>query len=345
MDPTEDPARRCAPDGAVMAGDAWESLLDRIGNGLVVPVVGSQLLNDAADTGRPMARVAARLLELHRLTINAGSLTPGRELEEAIALLQRDGKIWQLDLYEAVHKAIGYVTKDDASIPLPIRQLATIADFRLMVTVTPDDMLARCLRRRCSVNEIIHSPNFTRPGSLNDLPEDWQSRSGGEVHLLYLFGKSQFAPVFAIHEEDVLEYAHNVIARGSNVPNAFRGELREKDLLFIGCAVDTGRTPQPIGQAHLSDQAADLPWYPRPTTTTARLPAPTQPEALLMPPDDGLRLHNRHSVQHRRKQAIEPDEEQSTRQRQLWPRGNALAQHFPTGAAAERSRPPAAPAS
>src|SRR5580704_2655416 len=46
-----------------------------------------------------------------------------------------------------------------------------------------------------------------------------------------------------------------------------------------------------------------------------------------MPSDDGLRLDNRHSVQHRRKQAIEPDEEQSIRQRQLWPRGYALAQH------------------
>ena len=233
MDPTEDPVTGCVPEGAVIADDAWESLLDHIRNGLVVPVVGSQLLNDASGTGGPVARVAARLLELHHLTINASSLTPGRELDEAIGLLLRDGKLRQLELYESVHRAIGHVTKDDASIPLPIRQLATIADFRLIVTVTPDDMLARCLRRRCSVNEIIHSPN--RPGSLHDLPEDWQSRSAAEVHLLYLFGKSQLGPVFAIHEEDVLEYAHNVIARGSNVPNAFLGELREKDLLFIGC--------------------------------------------------------------------------------------------------------------
>jgi hypothetical protein len=46
-----------------------------------------------------------------------------------------------------------------------------------------------------------------------------------------------------------------------------------------------------------------------------------------MPPDDGCRLDYRHSVQYRRKQAVEPDEEQSIRQRQLWPRGYALAQH------------------
>ena len=91
--------------------------------------------------------------------------------------------------------------------------------------------------------------------------------------------------------------------------------------------MDAGRTPQPICQAHLPDQAANLPWYPRPTTTIAQLPAPIQPDALLMPPDDGLRLDNRHSVQHRRKQPIEPNEKQSIRQRQLRPRRYALAQH------------------
>jgi hypothetical protein len=46
-----------------------------------------------------------------------------------------------------------------------------------------------------------------------------------------------------------------------------------------------------------------------------------------MPSDDGLRLDNRSSVQHRRKQAIQPDEEQSLRHRQLRPRGYALTQH------------------
>ena len=133
-----------------------------------------------------------------------------------------------------MHNAIRHVTTDNASIPLPIRQLAAIADFRLMVTVTPDDMLARCLRKRCSVNEIIHSPNFSPTAGPNALPEDWMSRDC-EVHLLYLFGKSNFVQEFAIHEEDVLEYAHNMIARGTNVPTAFLAELQTHDLLFIGC--------------------------------------------------------------------------------------------------------------
>src|SRR6266567_4237368 len=52
-----------------------------------------------------------------------------------------------------------------------------------------------------------------------------------------------------------------------------------------------------------------------------------QPEARPMPSDDGFRLDNRHSIQHRRKQAIGPDEEQSVRHRQSRLRGHALTQH------------------
>jgi hypothetical protein len=92
-------------------------------------------------------------------------------------------------------------------------------------------------------------------------------------------------------------------------------------------AVDARRTPQPICQAHLPDQPADLLWYLQPTSPSARLPAPVQSEPRPMPPDNRLRLDNRHGVQHRRKQPIEPDEEQSVRHRQLRPRGYALTQH------------------
>jgi hypothetical protein len=51
---------------------------------------------------------------------------------------------------------------------------------------------------------------------------------------LYLFGKAQSTPVFAIHDEDTLEYAHNLLSRGSNVPLRFLGELQQRGLLFIG---------------------------------------------------------------------------------------------------------------
>ena len=86
---------------------------------------------------------------------------------------------------------------------------------------------------RCATNEIIYSPYLpTSEGT--DLPKDWLSRQG-EVQLLYLFGKSRSAPMFAIHDEDYLEYVHNIIARGSHVPIKFLDELQQRSLLLIGC--------------------------------------------------------------------------------------------------------------
>src|SRR5580704_19310372 len=91
------------------------------------------------------------------------------------------------------------------------------------------------------------------------------------------------------------------LRRPSPTPRHVLGDRRLRDLdpELEQFAVDAGRTPQPIGQAHLPDEAADLPWYLWPTAPIARLPAPIQAEPRPMPPDNGLRLDNRHSVQHR----------------------------------------------
>ena len=50
-----------------------------------------------------------------------------------------------------------------------------------------------------------------------------------------MFGKSRPTPLFAIHDEDLLEYAHNIIAGGSHAPKKFIGALQECSLLLIGC--------------------------------------------------------------------------------------------------------------
>ena len=218
-----------------MNDSSWKRLLDKIQESNVVPIVGARLLVGADGQTSLQGQVAKRLLEDCGRSTGA-PLPPFRELNEAVAMLR--GSIEPQDLYDLVHDAIRSVIHPPEPaipppIPKPIRQLAQISGFRLFVTLTPDDLLARSLRKRCAVNEIVHSPNLpTSEGK--DLPNDWKTR-WGEVQLLYLFGKSRSAPMFAIHDEDVLEYAHNVIARGSQVPTAFLGELQQRNLLLIGC--------------------------------------------------------------------------------------------------------------
>ena len=215
-----------------MTEAAWKRLIDKIRESNVVPIIGPRLLVGADGKTSLQEQVATRLLQACGMKGSDVPLPPFRELNEAVSRLK--GTVDQQDLYDQVHDVIRSVTtRTDFVVPAPIRQLAQIADFRLLVTLTPDDLLSRSLRQRCAVNEIVHSPNLpTSEG--RDLPRDWQARPG-EAHLLYLFGKSRSAPMFAIHDEDVLEYAHNVIARGSQVPSAFLGELQQRNLLLVGC--------------------------------------------------------------------------------------------------------------
>jgi hypothetical protein len=211
---------------------SWKRLLNKIRESNVVPIIGSRLLVGPDGQTSLQKQVAERLMQDCGQEVGGAPLPPFRELSEAVSRLK--GTVEPQDLYDCVHDAILAVTgASDFAVPAPIQQLAEIADFRLFVTLTPDDLLARSLRRRREVNEIVHSPNLpTSEGK--DLPLDWKTRPG-ETHVLYLFGKSRSAPMFAIHEEDILEYAHNLIARGSQVPNAFMGELQQRNLLLLGC--------------------------------------------------------------------------------------------------------------
>ena len=220
---------------------SWRRLLNQIREGLVVPVVGSQLLMVGDDAKKSLQSVVAeRLLALYGQPVPAGGLPLYRELNEAVTSLKRlevdnEPVVRNVqDLYGDVHDVIkGLTSGPDAAVPAAIRQLAAIADFRLFVTLTPDDLLADSLRKRCAVNEIVHSPELGT-SEWRDLPPDWRERAG-EVQLLYLFGKSRSAPVFAINDEDVLEYAHSMIVGGGHVPARFFGELQQQTLLMIGC--------------------------------------------------------------------------------------------------------------
>jgi hypothetical protein len=211
---------------------SWKRLIAKIRENNVVPIVGSGLLVGADGATSLQGEVAARLLQACDGELEP-PLPPFRELNEAVARLK--SKVDPQDLYDSVHEAIRTtIASQEFRLPVALQQLAQIADFRLMVTLTADDLLARSLRQRCAVNEIVHSPNLpTSEGK--DLPRDWQTLPN-EVQLLYLFGKARSAPMFAIHDEDVLEYAHNMMARSSQVPGAFMGELQQRNLLLLGCS-------------------------------------------------------------------------------------------------------------
>ncbi len=213
----------------------WGRLLGELSEGMVVPVVGSRLLVDAQ--GQPLsARVARYVIEGGKLDIDPSTLPPFREINEIVARLKaKNVSPRVLDgLYSLAHKALERLEAEGLEVPQPLRQLAAITDIRLMVSVTPDGLLSRALAEAGrGVAEIVHAPKqSTREGK--DLAPDWQDQEG-MAQLLYLFGKSRNTPLYAIHDEDLLEYAHGLIADGSHAPNAFLGALRDRSLLIVGC--------------------------------------------------------------------------------------------------------------
>lgn len=225
----------------MMSEAAWRRLLDQIRDGRVVPVIGPELLvYDITGNQSLQARVAEKLLALYNQPLPPEGLPAFRELNDAVVRLRQarddNGPVVRnlQDLYADVHGVLRELTgARDNVLPSAIDQLARIADFRLFVTLTPDTLLASALKRRCAVNEIVHSPDLSSSES-RDLPADWRDRPN-EVQLLYLFGKVSSTPVYALTEEDVLEYAHSMIAGRGHVLPRFFGELQELNLMLLGC--------------------------------------------------------------------------------------------------------------
>jgi hypothetical protein len=217
----------------------WRRLLDRMKEGKVVPVIGSRLLVGPDGASPLFAQLARQLLDEHDVKSDHVELPAFRELNEAVTQLK--GKLEDDDdfddLYGKISTALARFKADTVAVPQPLQQLAEITDFKLMVTLTPDDLLARALAaKRGAVTTVVHSPKLSTR-EFADLAPDWDAEAQADaVQLLYLFGRANKpSPLFAIHDEDVLEYAHNVISHGSNVPSTFLDALRERNLLLIGC--------------------------------------------------------------------------------------------------------------
>ncbi len=209
----------------------WNRLLQAVADGNVIPVIGSRLLADGNQSFH--WKVAERLLEVNGLDTSQLPFRRGREIHDAVCAIKADRTINDSDLYGDVADAIQSVSADFSSqLPSALSQFASIADFRLIVYLGSDNLLARALSRRALVNEIVHAPNLPLSEKI-DLDPAWKTHPG-EVNLLYLFGKAR-SDFFAIHEEDILEYAHNLMSGGQGVPVRFLDEMRSRNLLLIGC--------------------------------------------------------------------------------------------------------------
>src|SRR5215813_2240167 len=234
------------------AEEFWEELLAQIEAGGVIPVVGPELLTVVVD-GRSATLyrlLAERLLAKYGLTASEASLEsvaepnketvslrPDHELNDAVCALAQRGRRVQ-DLYRPITEQLKALVESPAEALLqPLRALASISGFKLFVTTTPDDLLARAIDAEryggmAKTEHIVFAPKLAS-GALNDLPE---VRSSGYTAVCYLFGKASPSPfVFAIHDEDTLEFLHTMQINAAESLKRLFSELRTQNLLLIGC--------------------------------------------------------------------------------------------------------------
>jgi hypothetical protein len=207
----------------------WEDLLAFVEEGRVIPVVGPELLYIEQDPHAvPLYRAVA-----DRLLARYGTPPPALEnygLYEAVSTLAAAGRRVR-DLYRPVHDILDKLVADQGEPSQPLRQLASIHHFDLYVATTPDDLLARALRavRSTPPDEIEYAPKLPT-GRRRDIPETPTSRYNA---VFYLFGRSDVAPFFAIHDEDALEFPY--MLQSGNGPERVFSQMRSRNLLLIGC--------------------------------------------------------------------------------------------------------------
>lgn len=226
----------------------FDTLLAHIEERRIIPVVGPDLLT-VSYRGRTVPlyeAVATEFLNYYGRKVvvageaptdpNAVALRPGREVNDAVSSVLDERR---RDPYSLLPRALATVLKDSADVALqPLRLLASIEAFSLYVTTTLDDLLSRAIDEvrhggAPKTRHILHVPNLPTD-EFRDIT-DTDLASAQFTAVLSLFGKARNAQLYAAHDEDMLEYLHNLQTRGSNVPERFVAKLRASDLLLIGC--------------------------------------------------------------------------------------------------------------
>jgi hypothetical protein len=221
------------------AEEFWEDLLAFIEAKDVIPVVGAELLT-IEDSGMqvPLYRaVAERLLSKYGLSATAlpggEVLREHHELNDAVCILAAAGRATR-ELYRPVKGILQNLLAEQKEIPAPLGELASILDFDLFATTTPDDLLARALDAARfngvrQTDEIEYAPKLPTDRR-RDIPEVTSSKYAA---VFYVFGRADVSPFYAIHDEDALEFPYTMQA--GNGPERMFSLLRSRCLLFVGC--------------------------------------------------------------------------------------------------------------
>jgi hypothetical protein len=208
----------------------WSKLLQAIAKGVVIPIVGRDLLRIEVD-GREqllyeyLAAQLAAQLEVECEPYASIDQVVAAYLNASRRNSRDDVNLKAFEILTQIGAAEGHLPA-----PEPLRKLGSIQALRLFLSTTVDSLLANAL---CSPADHVfaYSPNST----LVDIPRDY-ARSPHRV-VFHLFGRISGIPDSALIDEETLEFIWKLHEESMSVrlANLF-DELRTKRLLLIGNA-------------------------------------------------------------------------------------------------------------
>jgi TIR domain len=208
----------------------WSKLLQSIAKGVVIPIVGRDLLRVEID-GR--ARLVYEYLAERLAAELEVECEAGASMDQVVAAYlnasrrnsRDDVNVKTFEILNQLRDAHGRVP-----VPEPLRKLATIEPLRLFLSTTVDSLLAKALGSPAD-HVFAYAPNSV----LTDIPRDY-ARSPHRV-VFHLFGRISGIPDSALIDEETLEFIWKLHeeSMSGRLANLF-DELRTKRLLLIGNA-------------------------------------------------------------------------------------------------------------
>ena len=215
--------------------DCWDDLLGHLRERVLIPFVGPDLVTmEHGGRRATVTRVLAeQLAERYQL---AFEWTDGSGLQDVVrALVAARGRTDSERLYRVVNDLLL------AAHPAPpdaLRQLAAILDIPLFVTTTFDSLMTQAVEDvrfggARGARELWFAPNQ----STVEQQKTVRPPGPDEAVVFKLFGRASSTPQYAIHDEDVLEWLHALLAETAGLPEWVTYRLRESPLLFLGCRI------------------------------------------------------------------------------------------------------------
>jgi hypothetical protein len=212
--------------------DFWGDVMAHIRTRVLVPVVGPDVTTvESGGTSQPLTRlIGQRLVDYFRLVVHEDQVTTSRAVD---AFLRARGRDEAERLYRIISDIIDAV---DGVPGAPLRDLATVTDLRLLVSTTPDRLLAQAVEEvRFNGRGHVHELAFSPSQSTTEQSRHVHAPGDDDVVVLRLFGKATSTPQYAIHDEDRLEWIHALLSDTDSLPDWLAFQLKHQPLLFIGC--------------------------------------------------------------------------------------------------------------